>query len=175
MFGASVIGSYLSVPLKGILSDLVTALFLSAISLFSLAMMWKKKKVPDENKTLVKAGTLLEIVSGLILGILTTLTGLGGGVLLMPVLVGPFKLKQVRAVATSLLTIFLSSSASLILQVNKGFEIPKVSSVLYLSAGIISAAFLLKLIIKKVQANHLEFSRKVVFTMIVILAMVKIF
>lgn len=174
MFLASLVGSYSSVPLKGIIPDLVIALLLAAISIFSLAMMWWKKR-GEKKDSVKKAGTTLEVISGLILGVLTTLTGLGGGVLLMPMLVGPFKLDQKRAVATSLLTIFLSSTASLFFQVSKGFSIPDLPSILYLSAGIIASALILKQITKKIQVNHLELTRKIVFTLVVILALVKIF
>lgn len=174
MFLASLIGSYSSVPLKDIIPDPVIALLLAAISILSLVMMWRKEE-GDKKNSEIKAGTMLEVISGFFLGILTTLTGLGGGVLLMPVLVGPFKLAQKQAVATSLLTILLSSSGSLAFQISKGFSAPELSSVLSLSAGIVASALLLKQMIKKVHVKHVELSRKVVFTVVVALALVKIF
>jgi len=65
---------------------------------------------------------------GFLIGITTGLLGIGGGVLLVPVLLGLFGLSHQKAAGTSLAIIFVTSIAAII---KKGFtDIPKVNLVL---------------------------------------------
>ncbi len=64
-------------------------------------------------------------ITGLLIGIFTGLLGIGGGVLLVPVLLGLFGLTHAKAAGTSLAIVF---ATSIIAVIKKGFsEVPKVS------------------------------------------------
>lgn len=173
LFSTSLIGAYFSVGIKQHLSDFFIALILSAVAIYSLVITWKTAPAQQIDHAQVKLP--LAMVTGLILGALTTLTGLGGGVLLMPVLTGAFKFSTERALPTSLLTIFLSSSASLLFQVQGGFELPEIWTMGLLALGIVSAAFGLRQINRLISAQKLNLARKIVFSLVVVLALSKIF
>ncbi len=173
MFSLSLIGSYFTIPLKQNIPETIIAFMLSTISLYSLFIIWRSPEKEMDQK--IGKGLMAELLAGLMLGILTTLTGLGGGVLLMPVLIGTFKMDQKQAVATSLLTIFLSSGASLLLQIKLGFKLPEYSALAFLSLSIILSASLLHWLSQKLAKSQLDFSRRLVFTCVVVLALYKIF
>ena len=173
MFTASLVGSYLTTPLKPNLSENIIAILLAIVSIASLVGVWKGNKTTtadNQNQSL-----FLQLLSGLGLGALTTLTGLGGGVLLMPILLGIFHLPQASALATSLLTIFLSSGASLALQAKQGFALPEIMQMGSLSLGIISSVGGVMLLGRYIPEEKLKFFRKLIFTLVVLLALTKIF
>ena len=112
---------------------------------------------------------------GLMLGTLTTLTGLGGGVLMLPIFLAIYRLNQSQAVATSLLAVGLSSLSSLIIQITHGAEFKIGIGFVYLLFGILSAALLLKKFSEKIDAKFLLKARQIVFSVVVVLALAKIF
>lgn len=178
IISASMVGSFLSTPYKKWLPDFYVALLLTAVSLYALYNVWKKTKPVSAFGNVVHkkdVSLLITIIVGLTLGVLTTFTGLGGGVLMVPVLLSIYALSQTEAVATSLLAVGLSSLFSLIIQVSAGAKILWDINLLFLIGGILAAAFILSLFTKKISAAHLMLIRKVVFTAVVILAVVKIF
>jgi hypothetical protein len=115
-------GAKAAVPLKQVSPNGVIAALFVAVCIFSLANIWragKSRSGPSPSPprpTSWKRRLLAGSASGVILGGLTTMTGLGGGVVLVPWLVGPMKLSMDRAVGTSLFTITLTALGSALAQ-----------------------------------------------------------
>lgn len=170
---ASALGSFISQPYKDLLPDLAIAVTLTLISFYSLYAVWVPSQKNDSS--LLNTNLPKTIVIGLLLGILTTFTGLGGGVLMLPILLGIYKLEQKQAVATSLMVVGLSSLASFIIQVSKGVDFKINQDFIGLFAAILISSYLLKFLISKSSSRYSEISRKVVFTVVVILSLTKIF
>lgn len=172
----SAISSYLTSPFKEVLPSIYVALILSFISLYALYSVWKPIKASTAGQILpVKESTPLSITVGFILGALTTFTGLGGGVLMLPIFLAFYRFSQSQAVATSLFAVGLSSLASLIVQISLGASFNVDMGLGYLMIGILSSVLILKQLVIKLPATFLSRTRKLVFTLVVILAISKIF
>lgn len=171
---ASTIGSLLSHPYKALLPDTGIALLLALIAVYSLYNVWLPAKY-GEFSGLEKINLPKTIIIGLILGVLTTFTGLGGGVLMLPVLLSMYKLPQKAAVATSLLIVALSSLSSFIIQATRGMNFKLDASFIPLIVGILATSYGLKWITSKMDAKNTDMIRKLVFTLVVIFSLTKIF
>jgi len=98
--------AYLSAPLKVISPPWVIIALLNTTCLFSLYSLWllRRPEDPGEDRPLsyqLKTAT----VGGMITGFLSTMTGLGGGVVIIPWLTGITRLQFKNAMACSLLTV----------------------------------------------------------------------
>lgn len=175
MIGFSVLGSRLSAPLKQELSNTIIAGLLILISLFSLYKVWTKKDSLDQDivNDSSKFPFMSLAITGVVLGGLTTLTGLGGGVLLMPIFISVFQFSFSIAIATSLFTITLSSVSSLIIQFFDGAQSIEVLSLSLMALGIVLGIFFLKPIEKILTDQKQNILRKLVFTIVVAFAMIK--
>ncbi len=174
ILSTSILGSFLFVPVKSILPDVVISLMLAMISLFALFKVWvPSPKVTGEKG--LRPSILITLSIGLVLGALTTLTGLGGGVLMMPIFLSLYSMNSQRAVATSVVAVGLSSFFSMLIQVQKGFQIPIDESLAYLVLGIFISAAMLSWLTKKLPSTLLDLSRKILFTLVVVIALLKIF
>jgi len=172
----SAIGSYLTTPFKEALPSFYAAIILSTISIYALYSVWRPlKSVGFGTLTRAKESTPLSILVGFILGTLTTFTGLGGGVLMLPILLSMYHYSQSQAVATSLFAVGLSSLASLIVQISMGADFSIDLGLGYLMVGILSSVFILKQFVKRLPASVVTRTRQVLFTFVVILAISKIF
>lgn len=92
--------------LNPFIPERVTAALFAVVLLGATASLFRKK-----NETPGRAPPLLLLGTGLALGVLTGVLGVGGGFLLVPVLVGLAQLPLHRAVGTSTALIALSSLA----------------------------------------------------------------
>jgi uncharacterized protein len=173
IMGSSLAGSFITIPLKAITPDLIISLLLALISIFSLWSIWTGSNKSYEQDQSYHWS--LSVIVGFVLGGLTTLTGLGGGVLLMPIFKGIFKMPLNHAVATSLLTIAGASLISFSLQLAQGFALPDISLVALLVLGILGSSFLLKIILKAMPRERMDLVRKVVFSFVVMFALAKLF
>jgi len=107
-------------------------------------------------------------VFGLFLGLITTLTGLGGGVLLVPILMRFFGKTYEESLPTSLATILFISSISFFLQIHAALELISYSELSFLAAGAICAFLVLRFSLKFIKPENRDFLRKVVFTVVTI-------
>lgn len=171
----SAVGSYLATPVKTSLSSSWIAVLLTVISLYALFNVWFPVKKKEEHNGKPLKSFWMSLAVGLVLGTLTTLTGLGGGVLMLPIFLNIYRLNQGQAVATSLLAVGLSSLSSLLIQIMHGADFKIDIGFLYLLFGILSAVFLLKKISEKIDLKILMKARQVVFSVVVFLAIAKIF
>lgn len=171
---SSGVGSLLTAPFKAQLPEAVMAFLLVSVSLYALVNVWRSQSEvkPD---LVVETSVFKSIPLGLLLGALTTFTGLGGGVMLVPVFLRVFKLNQDDAIINSLFAVGLSSVLSFLIQLRsmQNLEIDK--NLLFLSAGILVAATLVKLIIKSLNQDKVILTRRLVFTGVVIYSTVRIF
>jgi len=169
----SALGSYLSLPYKKLISDKYIGLILALISFFALYNIWKPiKTVPTQFKP---PGIFVSILIGLFLGLLTTFSGIGGGILIIPILLSFYHFSQDQALGTSLLTVGLSSTASFLLQIYQGSDLKPNLDLIYLGVGTFSASYLLKWLSQKWSPSFLSKTRKFTFTLIVIFSLFKIF
>jgi uncharacterized membrane protein YfcA len=171
----SAIGSFITAPYKEILPTLYVAILLTLVSLYALYSIWVPVKVTSEDSIIPKTNFVLAVVVGLALGALTTLTGLGGGVLMLPIFLAFFHYSQTQSVATSLFAVGLSSLASLLVQINHGARFDASIDLIFLMLGIIISVFILKQIMRLMSQKAVNRTRQIVFTLVVILALVKIF
>ena len=173
MIAASLVGSYALIPVKESVPNIVIVALLTLISLYSLFVMWQPKKLTNASD--ISTPLWMVLLVGFVLGALTTLTGLGGGVLLMPIFVGIFRLPMTQALATSLLTIVGSSFISFLLQWQKGASLPDLTQIFYLLAGMVVASLILSRVTRFVKPDKLNLIRQIVFSGIVVFAMIKFY
>ncbi len=161
----SSIGSYLSLPLKRGIPEAGIAVALILIAAYSVYAVWSKKKT----STTSEEGRFLwgrTVIAGIGLGSLTTLTGLGGGVLLVPIFKKFFYKDYSSALSTSLLSIALVSLSSLVLQSETVFRTVDFNGAFGLFAGVLLGALSLRWISKKIEPKKLDIIRKVSFALV---------
>jgi uncharacterized membrane protein YfcA len=168
----SALGSYVSAPFKRELPETGVAVLLSIVSFIALVQVWRPSKPKEHEKT---PGILISGLIGLILGILTTFTGIGGGILIVPILLSFYKFDQNQALATSLLTVGFSSMLSFFIQVLAGAKVHLELSLVNLVLGTFLAAFLLKWLTQRWSPDSLIKIRKITFTLVIFLALAKVF
>lgn len=171
---ASTIGSLFSQPYKALLPDTGIALLLALIAVYSLYNVWVPSKHESSSKE-EKLNLSKTVIIGLILGVLTTFTGLGGGVLMLPVLLSMYKLPQKVAVATSLLVVGFSSLSSFVIQASRGMNLKLDVSFTALILGILITSYGLKWITSRIDSKKTDMIRKLVFTVVVVFSLAKIF
>lgn len=169
----SFVGSWLAIPLKSKLPDAGIILILALVSIYSLFSVWSENndKIRSSQKFNLAWPT---IPVGLILGTLTTLTGLGGGVLMLPIFLKIFKLNQDKAVATSLMCVGLSALFSFGFQVMSLLVAPDYLTLFYLALGIAVTLPIVKRVVDYLTASQLSLVRQVLFTFVVVLALGKL-
>lgn len=170
---AGALTNYLSLPLKAKTPDGLIAGILTCIGIYSIWSVWKKKKelFSQEKKSMVIPKALM---AGSLVGLLTTLTGLGGGVILIPILINFFGNSYDKALPTSLGTILLISLTSFIFQSTTAFELIALNQLSLMAAGAIAAYILLKLLIKRVEDQKILLIRKFVFTAVTIYSIISV-
>lgn len=173
LIASATVGSLVSSPFKKAMPEMVVAFLLSVVSIYALFSVWYPPKEKEIASTV--PSLLFTLFIGFLLGILTTFTGLGGGVLMMPVLLSFYHFNQEKAVATSLLAVGLSSLASLVIQFFGGAKVPLDLNLALLLSGIILSSVILKLVTAKLSSKMMVNTRKVVFTIVVMIALIKIF
>ena len=171
----SAVGSYVSAPFKESLPTLTVAILLSLVSLYALYNVWVPGKVSTVALVGQRKTTALSMGIGFILGVLTTFTGLGGGVLMLPLFLALYRHTQSQAVATSLLAVGLSSLVSLLVQMIRGTHFEIKPDLVLLLVGILASVYLLKQFSKHWPDQTVHRARQIVFTGVVILAFWKIF
>lgn len=168
--GTGIFAGILVLPLKSVLPDFVIISLLISVASFSVWNVWK----PSEINFRLGNRALTEIFTGMILGALTTLTGLGGGVILLPMLVKIYNKSLADAIPTSLATILLISLSSFASQTKIVMNIISFKEIVLLVAGILSASLLLRFLLKKMNETTTDKVRKVVFTIVTMYSSVSI-
>lgn len=171
---ASAFGSFFTAPFKKMLPSFWIALILSLVSIYALFNVWHPLELKEKSEKEHHQKIWISVVVGLGLGALTTFTGLGGGVLMFPILLGVYKLNRTQALATSLFSVGLSSLSSLVIQVKEGANLEIDYNFIYLVVGILTAALLLKNYSSLLKEHTFLKVQQVVFSGVVFLALTKI-
>lgn len=171
----SAVGSYLTAPFKEALPSVSVAILLALVSSYALYSVWRPVTLKTEETNKIRESFGLSLGLGVLLGALTTFTGLGGGVLMLPLFLALYRYSQSQAVATGLLAVGLSSLVSLLLQAMRGSNFEVKVELLFLVAGILGSVYLLRQFAEHLPEQVLHRVRQFVFTGVVILAMLKLF
>ena len=170
---SGIIANYGTLFLKPLTPDIVVAGLLTIIAIYSLWSVWSSKE--DISKKENNEGVVLKsVAAGAILGILTTLTGLGGGVILVPILIKIFGRTYNEALPTSLGTIFLISLSSFVFQSEVALQLISFIQLVYLGAGALVAFILLKLFIDKIENSKVDKIRKIIFSIVTTYSVVSV-
>lgn len=161
---AGILSNATTLFLKPMTPDLIVAILLILVACYSLWSIWIKNKsyAPIENKpSLFKA-----LVAGILLGTLTTLTGLGGGVVLVPLLIRFFGKSYQEALPTSLAAVLIISLSSFLLQAKGVLELISLEQIFFMALGTVIAYFSLWLGLSKMKDATIELLRKIVFSLV---------
>ncbi|MBI2707993.1 MAG: sulfite exporter TauE/SafE family protein [Proteobacteria bacterium] len=161
--------AYISAPLKAISPSWVIIALLNVTCLFSLYSLWvlRKPEDPGEDRPLVyrlKTAT----IGGMITGFLSTMTGLGGGVVIIPWLTGITRLQFKQAMACSLLTIAATAPFSAWRQ--GGIDLTP-GEWLALGGGILVTSLLVRKLTSYIPPLHLILVHKLALTGVIFLSM----
>ncbi|TGL57076.1 sulfite exporter TauE/SafE family protein [Leptospira ognonensis] len=167
----SIISSFLFIPVKVLLSEWIIFILLFVVSLFGLISVWWPNKNKNDSRIRKENIPILGSMLGVALGILTTLTGLGGGVLMMPALISFFQFPHEKAVATSLLPIFVTSVAAFLFQWKDGLQLPEPKLFFYLFMGILLVAILFPILTRNIPKTFTLLLRKISFSLIAIFSL----
>lgn len=171
---SSAIGSFVTAPFKEALSNLSIAIILALVSGYALYSVWTPDKLEANKATKPRESLALSLSLGFLLGALTTFTGLGGGVLMLPLFLALYHYTQAQAVATSLLAVGVSSLASLIIQMFRGTHFEAKQELVFLVVGIWGSVYFLREFAKHLPGPTLIRVRQIVFTVVVAMALIKI-
>lgn len=165
VFGVA--ASFLASGWKNLLPEIMVAALLLMIAVYSLWSVWKTS---DSESTGKKTSLPLLIFTGLFLGAVTTFTGLGGGVLLIPLLMRVFGKTYEEALPTSLASILFISLGSFLIQLDSVTGLFNLLDVTFMLLGSAGSYIGLKLILKKISQQKTLMLRKSVFTLVTVYA-----
>jgi uncharacterized protein len=172
----SFVGSLISKSIKSSSPDWLLSTFFLAVTLFSLWSLWRKG--PVSQSTVKKSGSSRSFVKaalgGFFLGFVITMTGLGGGVILMPLLLGFLEVPMNQALPTSMLTITLSALISLAIQydgISGRVEKPLMAALLL---GALLSIFFVKYLIRFLSNTTINNLRRITITLVILGANVSV-
>jgi len=177
IFAFSTLGSMLFIPLKEKASESMILTAFAGVALVSLISIWQNE---PEQAVKIKAGkpeiSLLKLsAGGFTLGALTTMTGLGGGVVIIPFLKSVCHLSFSQATATSLLTILLSSIFNLLIQHNVLTNYLTPIPILTLVGGSLISALFTHQLIRLISAKKLNQVRRILITGVLLISIAGLF
>ncbi|OJW49154.1 MAG: hypothetical protein BGO67_11385 [Alphaproteobacteria bacterium 41-28] len=163
--------AFLAAPLKTLSPHWLVNVLLNLTCVFAIYSLWVLRKLEDhgENRPLpyqIKTSS----IGGMITGFLSTMTGLGGGVVIIPWLTGITRLRFDQAIACSLLTIAVTAPISAWRQ-NK-FDLA-MGEWISLAVGILVASLFVKKLITRISPPHLVLVRKLSLTGVIFLSMMR--
>lgn len=161
--------AFATAPLKTMAPHWVINVLLNLTCVFSLYSLWvlRKPEDPGEERPLsfrLKTAT----VGGMITGFLSTMTGLGGGVVIIPWLTGITRLRFEQAIACSLLTLAITAPVS-------AWRQGKIDLIweewLALAGGILVTSLIVQKLIAHTPALRLVLIRKFALTGVIFISM----
>ncbi|MBY0501863.1 MAG: sulfite exporter TauE/SafE family protein [Alphaproteobacteria bacterium] len=163
--------AFLSAPLKVMAPHWVINLFLNATCVFALFSLWvlRKPEDPGEDRALsfrLKTAS----IGGMITGFLSTMTGLGGGVVIIPWLTGITRIRFEQAMACSLLTIAITAPISAWRQGKVDLTLEEW---LALGTGILITSLIVKKLTTYISPRPLVLARKLTLTGVIIISMMR--
>lgn len=182
MFSSSLVASWGASHFKSDFPEMGIRLLIVLLCCFSLYQFWKGRsqtvasQTPNSTPTTNLNPSLIvkSLFTGIVLGVLTTLTGLGGGVLLVPLMLSLLKFTLPEAISTSLLTVMFASAGSLWFQREQLLGHVTLEIIGLLILGVVASSLLVRLMLKKIPTNQLTLIKKIVFTSVVIWTIVSV-
>lgn len=170
---AGAMANILSLPLKSRTPDFMIAALLTIIGLYSIRSVWSRKRNTlnsrEEKNVIVKA-----LFAGAFLGVITTLTGLGGGVILVPILINFFGKSYEEALPTSLGIILLISFTSFISQSKVALSLISLPQLAFIGGGALVAYFILKVFLSKIKESKILQLRRIVFSAVTVYSVISV-
>ena len=163
---SSILGSFALSEFKSQIPDLYIIYIYYIICTYSLFSVWSKKSI-SAGESIIEIPYYVLILSGVLLGGLTTLTGLGGGVLLLPLFMKGFRLNERAAVSTSLMTILLTSLISFLLQSKTNSISLTFLDFVYVIVGLFLSVYISRQLILKFTPQLISNLRRVTYSLIV--------
>lgn len=163
--------AFIAVPLKSLSPHWLVSILLNLTCLFSLYSLWVLRKPNDPGENLPLPRQLKSAsIGGMMTGFLSTMTGLGGGVVIIPWLTGITRLRFEQAMACSLLTIAITAPISAWRQetIYLGW-----SEWIALGGTVILASLVVKKGTSYISPPHLVITRKLALTVVIFLAMTR--
>lgn len=170
---SGIIANYGTLFLKPLTPDLVVAGLLTSIGIYGIWSVWSEGK-DSSHQTSSKGLIIRSIAAGMLLGMITTLTGLGGGVIVVPILIKLFGRRYREALPTSLAIILMISLSSFIFQSDTAFKLISLPQLGYLGAGALISFFLLKLVLRRWDEQKTDTIRKIVFSAVTVYSAVSV-
>jgi uncharacterized membrane protein YfcA len=163
--------AFIAAPLKAMSPHWVVNVLLNVTCIFSIYSLWvlRKPEDPGEERPLefrLKTAT----VGGMITGFLSTMTGLGGGVVIIPWLTGITRLRFEQAMACSLLTIAVTAPISAWRQGKVDLTL---GEWLALAGGILVSSLIIKRMLVYIPPHQLILVRKLTLTGVILLSMTR--
>lgn len=163
--------AFLAAPLKTISPHWLVNVLLNLTCVFSLYSLWVLRKPDDPGENLPLPYQLKTAsVGGMMTGFLSTMTGLGGGVVIIPWLTGITRLRFEQAIACSLLTIAVTAPISAWRQ--DTFDLMW-GEWLALACAIAVASLIVKKITSYISPPRLVLARKLALTAVIFIAMMR--
>ncbi len=161
--------AYVATPLKALSPEWVIVVLLNLTCLFSLYSLWVLRKAKDQGEVRPLSYQLkTATIGGIFTGFLSTMTGLGGGVVVIPWLTGITRLSFPQALACSLLTICLIAPFAASRQVDINLT---PGAWMSLVGGVCLTAFLVKKVTSRIPAPTMTVINKLSLTIVTLCTM----
>ena len=165
----SVPGSYCGVWLKQNLPLLIQKIILLVVLIMSVHSFWMKESKTQDSIERPHVSRIKIVLSGLCLGAFATLTGLGGGVILMPLFLG-LGFDITTALASSYFTTAMTAVGSLIVQYQVWEAYRDLKIFVPLVIGVLFGIVNLKLLKRFLNPRHYSLLRRILFAAVVLVA-----
>ncbi len=163
--------AFISAPLKVMSPPWVIIAFLNITFIFSLYSLWVLRKPDDPGEERPMSYRLKTAsIGGMITGFLSTMTGLGGGVVIIPWLTGITRLRFEQAMACSLLTIAVSAPFSAWRQDRFDLTLQEWIGLVF---GVLIMAFLTQKATSNVPRPKMLLIRKLTLTGVILISMAR--
>lgn len=160
--------NYLAHPFKKMMPEIVITSLLLLIGIYSIVSVL----YPKADKEMTKDPHIIVITTiGMILGLVTTFTGLGGGVLLIPILLGVFGMTYEKAIPTSLASILFISLSSLVIQWKTASSLISGMEIIFIGVGATLAYLVLKKILSSLTDEKVAVLRKTIFITVTVVSL----
>jgi len=168
---SSFIGSYLTSFIKPQITVVIIQSLFVIIGFYSIYRTWRPAQKTKKQKSNFLFWSAF-VVCGIIIGFLITMTGLAGGVVLVPFFISFVGLPPRESIATGLLVMWFNAIGAMVVQWEQVQAIFDLYNILVLALGCVFSAHLLSYVLQKVDPLKLDQIRKAVFSVLIFVSLV---